>query len=182
MLGGGLSLVVATFSANAPAVEAPQLQGFHLVAAHSGKVAAVAGGSVADGAVVVQAMPDSLNSQGWVALPFPTPAEFGPAAILVNLNSNKVLAVAGGSTANGATVIQEPWTGSPSQVWFLYAGGPFGPTHAIFLNANSAKVMDVAGASTADGASIIQWDYHGGANQAWQGFAVGVPASAADTP
>ncbi|MBA3268536.1 MAG: RICIN domain-containing protein [Acidimicrobiia bacterium] len=168
----GAALFLNPFSGSAPAAETPQLQGFQLVAGHSGKAAAVTGGSNADGAAVVQLTPSNLNSQGWVPLPF------GNSWVLVNLNSNKVLDVQGQSTANGAAVIQQGWAGTASQVWTLSA---FGPGHTVFINFASQKAMDVAGASVANGAPLIQWDWNGGASQIWRGVAVGVPASTTTT-
>ena len=162
----GATLLLNPFSGSVPAAETPQLQGFHLRVAHSAKDAGV--GSAADGAPVVQWTPQTLNNQGWVPLPF------GPAWVFVNLNSNKVLDVAGGSTANGAAVIQQGWAGTASQVWFLVN---FGTTHKVFVNFNSGKAMDVAGASITDGAPLIQWDWMGSTNQIWSGVPVGMPTS-----
>jgi hypothetical protein len=144
------------------------LRAFQLRAAHSGKNAAVVGGSLANGAAIVQKTPNSLNSQGWVALPF------GSASIMVNVNSNKVLDVAGGSTANGAGLVQHDFGPTvsqvESQVWFLL---PFGDAQAVFVNYKSGLVMDVSGGSGADDVPLIQWPWKGRANQVWTGVAVG---------
>jgi len=168
--GAGFSLI--QFTGAAPAAQTPQLQGFHLRAAHSAKDAGVAGGATTAGAAVVQETPSALNSQGWVPLPF------GTAWVFVNLNTNMVMTVQGGSTANGAAVLQEPWAGTPSQIWFLY---PFGSTQTVFINFHSGKAMDVAGGSVSDGAAVIQWTWHAAPNQVWQGVPVGVPTSTTST-
>src|SRR5215210_4793581 len=99
VFAAGAALLVSPLSGSAPAAQSPQLQGFHLVAAHSNKSADISGGSLSNGATVVQWPQNSLNSQGWVGLPF------GPAVVFVNLNSGKVLDVAGSSQAGGANQV-----------------------------------------------------------------------------
>jgi hypothetical protein len=91
-----------------------------------------------------------------------TPAEY---VRLVNRNSGKTIGVNGGSTADGATIVQQTDTGAASQRWQIVDAGA---GYVKVVNRNSGKVLDVNGASTADGASIIQWTDHGGANQQWQ--------------
>lgn len=72
--------------------------------------------------------------------------------------------VSGGST-QGAPVVQTPWSGSPSQVWWA---APFGNTgFTLYVNMGSGKVMTVAGASLSDGAPIVQETWRGGVNQLW---------------
>ncbi|HEX3394873.1 MAG TPA: hypothetical protein VHS52_10120, partial [Acidimicrobiales bacterium] len=68
MLVGGAGLLVTQLASNAPASETPQIQSFHLRAANSGKDATVAGGSMADGARVIQLPATALNDQGFVPL------------------------------------------------------------------------------------------------------------------
>lgn len=87
------------------------------------------------------------------------------AALIVALHSGKCLDVTGGSTANGAQVIQWTCHGGANQRWTaLYAGGGY-----YYLRAqHSGKCADVAGGSTANGAKVIQWTCHGGANQQWR--------------
>ncbi len=88
---------------------------------------------------------------------------------LVNVNSGKDLDVTGGSTADGAQVVQ--WTdhGGTNQQWNIIAvGGSY-----KLVNVNSGKDLDVTGASTANGALVIQWTDHGGTNQQWNIIAVG---------
>ena len=93
---------------------------------------------------------------------------------MVNVNSNKVLDVAGGSTGNGAVLVQHefgPTLGQvESQVWFLL---PWGSTHTVFVNYKSGLVMDVSGGSGAENVPLVQWPWTGQANQVWAGVAVG---------
>ena len=84
---------------------------------------------------------------------------------IVNRNSIKALQPLGGSTADGANIVQMPYIGAIEQQWqFIDAGGGY----YKIKNVNSGKLMDIYGASTADGANNIQWTDNGGANQQWQ--------------
>ena len=89
---------------------------------------------------------------------------------IVNRNSVKGLDVSGGSTNDGASVIQWPYFGGPNQQWQIVDVG--GGYYKI-VNRNSGKGLDVSGGSTNDGASVIQWPYFGGPNQQWQVVDVG---------
>jgi len=86
---------------------------------------------------------------------------------LTNVNSGKVLEVAGGSgsTANGDNVQQWSWNGGTWQQWDVQENGD--GTYRL-LNVNSGKALDVANVSTQAGANVHQWDYVGGANQHWR--------------
>ena len=83
---------------------------------------------------------------------------------LVNRRSGKVLDVNGGSTADGATVIQWPWTGAANQQWRLLSN----PDGSFRLSCvRSGKVLDSPGGS-GQGAALIQWAENGGTNQWWR--------------
>lgn len=168
----GATLLLNPFAGTSPAAETPQIQAYQLRAIHSDKNAAVTGGSAADGAAIVQKAPASVNSQGWVPLPF------GSAWIMVNANSGKVLDVAGGSTQLGAVLTQQAFGATAaqveSQVWFII---PFGEGTVVFANYKSGQVMDVSGASAGDDVPLTQWQFHGAPNQRWSGVAVGVPVT-----
>ncbi len=85
-------------------------------------------------------------------------------------HSGKLADVNGGSTSDGANVIQWPSNGGSNQKWeFRDAGGGY----YNLVNQKSGKCMDVNNASTADGAKIIQWTCGSGTNQQWQWVAVG---------
>ncbi len=83
-------------------------------------------------------------------------------------HSGKALNVAGASVADGAAIIQWPYsTGAPTNdEWELVdVGGGF---HRIVAR-HSGKVLTVQGASTADGAPVVQWTYAGAAaNDEWR--------------
>jgi len=90
---------------------------------------------------------------------------FYPAAYyrLLNVNSRLALDVNGGSTANGANIIQWPQNGGNNQQWIITANG----SNYKITNRNSGLVLDVNGGSKASGAGIIQWPWNGGNNQQW---------------
>jgi endoglucanase len=84
---------------------------------------------------------------------------------IANRNSGKCVDVVGGSTADGAEIIQYTCHGGANQQWQLQDAG--GGYYRIVSQA-SGKCLDVDGASTADNARIIQWACNGGANQQWE--------------
>lgn len=83
----------------------------------------------------------------------------------LNVNSGQALDVNGGSTANGAGIIQWPQNGGNNQQWVIANNG--GGYYKI-TNRNSTQSLDVNMSSTANGAGIIQWPWNGGNNQQWQ--------------
>jgi hypothetical protein len=83
----------------------------------------------------------------------------------LNVNSGQALDVNGGSTANGAGIIQWPQNGGNNQQWVIAANG--GGYYKV-TNRNSGQSLDVNMSSTANGAGIIQWPWNGGNNQQWQ--------------
>jgi hypothetical protein len=67
----------------------------------------------------------------------------------------------GGSTADGADIIQWTCNGGPEQQW-KWNGSQL-------VNDKSGKCLSVAGGgSTADGADVIQWTCNGGPEQQWK--------------
>ena len=82
---------------------------------------------------------------------------------LVNRRSGKALDVNGGSTADGASIIQWPWTGATNQQWRLLPNqdGSF-----RLSSVRSGKVLDSPGGS-GQGEGLIQWADNGGTNQWW---------------
>ncbi len=76
---------------------------------------------------------------------------------LLNAKSNLALTVSGGSTASGAAVVQQAYTGAAEQLWTITAtsGGYY-----HIKNVKSALVLNVSGSSTASfqvGAKVIQY-------------------------
>ena len=84
--------------------------------------------------------------------------------LLVNRRSNKVIDVSGGSTANGAPLVQWSYNGADSQKWDLAS---LGSGQYSFTGVASGDVIDVSGGSTADRARLIIWPYSGANNQRW---------------
>ncbi|MER6122181.1 RICIN domain-containing protein [Streptomyces sp. NPDC001795] len=83
---------------------------------------------------------------------------------LENRRSGKVLDVTGGSTADGAGLIQWGWSGSQNQQWQLQpdADGSF-----RLVARHSGKVVDSPGGS-GQGAQLIQWPDGNSDNQHWK--------------
>lgn len=89
---------------------------------------------------------------------------------LINRNSGKSLDVNGGSTADGADVIQWTYHGGNNQRWVITDVG--GGSYRI-INVNSGKALEVYDFSTADGGNVVQWTYHGADNQLWEIIDIG---------
>lgn len=90
--------------------------------------------------------------------------------VLVNRNSGKVMEVAGGSAAAGASLRQNTNTGATYQQWNVTPvdsriGGDF--SYFTFTAVHSAKAMDILNWSLDNGGGIIVWDDTKGTNQQW---------------
>lgn len=93
--------------------------------------------------------------------------------ILVNRHSHKVMEVEGGSTANGANIRQNTYTGGTHQQWDItpqdhLTGGDW--SYFKVAAAHSGKSPDVYQFSFNNGGNIVQWDNgggFGGLNQQW---------------
>ncbi|MFF5985443.1 RICIN domain-containing protein [Streptomyces olindensis] len=81
-----------------------------------------------------------------------------------NAGSNLRLAIAGGSTANGAYATQQNADGSGAQQW-RFVQQPSG--YFKIFNVASGKVLGVENQSTANGARILQWDDNGTPDHEW---------------
>ena len=82
----------------------------------------------------------------------------------VNVKSGKALEVQGASSADGASIIQNPATNATNQQWGLKYDGA---GYFNLTNVGSNKVLDVPDESTADGVKLKQWKSTSGDNQAW---------------
>ena len=98
-------------------------------------------------------------SQGWVA-----PINFAGKFEIQNVFSGFALDVNGGSTANGASVIQWPYGGGSNQLWNFI---PTSNGYYQIKNASSALDLNVTGASTVNGAAIVQWQFGSQGNDQW---------------
>lgn len=134
--------------------------GYHrFVARHSGKVLDLAGGNVADGTNIQQwewlgGDPQQWKLESLGQQPI-TPGVYR----IVSKVSDKVLDVAGCSTADGANVHQWTWLGGNCQRWNVESTGD---GYFRLVAQHSGKVLDVAGCSTTAGANIHQWPWLGG--------------------
>lgn len=82
----------------------------------------------------------------------------------VNAKSGKALEVEGASSADGASIIQNPSGSATNQQWGLKYDGA---GYFRITNVGSSKVLDVPDESTADGVKLEQWQNLDGDNQAW---------------
>ena len=84
---------------------------------------------------------------------------------LINVNSNMLLEVPGGSTTQGTVLDQAPTSGLKSQGWQVTN---LGSNIVRLTNVQSGMDVDDQAGSTADSTPIIQFPFHGGTNQEWQ--------------
>jgi len=146
--------------------------GYHLVARHSGKCAAVSENSKVNGASIVQWACNSNPSPGDGQVFTLVPQSPENYEIMAN-SSGKCMNVSGASKTNGAKVIQ--WTCEPvsNGIWHYVAlsGGNAG--YVSFTANHSGQCLNVSGSSTSNGAQIIQWPCSGGFNEMWSLQVVG---------
>jgi hypothetical protein len=93
---------------------------------------------------------------------------WGTAGVLCriqNLNSAKVLAVEGSSTANSARIVQFTDNGTTGHLWRIV---DVGNGRVKVRNEHSGKVLGVDGMSTANSAQVIQFDDTGTVDHLWQ--------------
>ena len=138
----------------------PSTSGFDaaLVASHSQKCLDVNGGSLIDGASLIQWQCHGGGNQQWRL----EVAADGYSRI-VSSHSGKCMDVSGGSLGDGASIIQWQCHSGANQQWRLEAVGE----GYRLVARHSGKCLDVTGWSADDGAGISQWQCHGGANQTW---------------
>jgi poly(3-hydroxybutyrate) depolymerase len=130
---------------------------YRLVAAHSGKMAEIAGASTAAGALLRQWSAAGGQNQQFDFL------DSGDGYYRVRArHSGLVLQVA--SSSSGADISQQSDTNATSQQWRVVDQGG----SVSLVNRQSNLAMDVWSVSTADGARISQWTVSGAANQRFQ--------------
>ncbi|MGC9538888.1 alpha-L-fucosidase [Streptomyces sp. UG1] len=105
-------------------------------------------------------MPASMRSLEVYDRPFAADAD---AVRLVNRKSGKVMDVSGASSADGAPVIQWPWTGGTNQQWklLLNSDGSY-----LLVNVRSGKVLNSPSGSS-QGSALNQWANTSTSNQWW---------------
>ncbi|MCX5559470.1 RICIN domain-containing protein [Streptomyces sp. NBC_00038] len=128
-------------------------------------VAAVLAGALMAVASPAVAHAQSSQDSEWAPVPLSTLRTAAAAGYgLGNYKSGKFLQPAGGSTANGATIVQQ--TGNQAvlaQHWILVPDGDY----YSFENDASGRNLGIDGASTEAGAVAIQADGSSGTNQDW---------------
>jgi len=98
-------------------------------------------------------------SLGWVSH-----IDFAGKFEIQSVSSGLALDVSGGSTANGASIIQWPYGGGPNQLWNFI---PTSSGYYQIKNAYSSLDVNVTGASRVNGASIVQWQFGSQGNDQW---------------
>jgi hypothetical protein len=83
---------------------------------------------------------------------------------IVNHQSQKVIEVAGSSTAVGAAIQGRTFSGAANQKWTITQ---ISPGKYKVVNVNSGKALDLTGGSTTDGTALVQSTYSGAASQLW---------------
>ena len=105
-----------------------------------------------------QSMEALSGASVWSQLPPPAMNLAGTYEIQ-NVNSGLALNVSGGSTANGAKVIQYPFSSGQNNALWTFVPTSGGYYH--IRNVNSGLVLNVSGGSGVNGASIVQWAAQG---------------------
>ncbi|WP_060904913.1 RICIN domain-containing protein [Streptomyces scabiei] len=129
---------------------------YRIVNRNSGKSLAVAGGSTADGAKVVQ----RTDGGAWTIN-----AASGGAYTLNYVSSGKALDVDGFSSIVGLQLQQWRSTGGTNQQWYLR---PNDDGYFTIVSHDSGLAADVHGWDNSDDAKVVQWTAGSGANQQWQ--------------
>ncbi len=148
------------FIVNSDGSVSPDLSGNrHIKPTSANLCLGVAGASNSDGAGIIQwnCLAGHTDQQWTFSLAHQGQNTFN----LVDVQSSKIIAVAGGSIVRGAQIIQWPNTGTLDQIWQLI---PFNNGYQI-KNFQSGYCLGVNSASTAPGAGLIQWTCDGSANQ-----------------
>jgi Ricin-type beta-trefoil lectin domain-like len=130
---------------------------YKLVNRNSGLVLGVSGGSLANGAQLIQWTDTGSEDQAWHVTTTNGVTRFG------NRNSGQVIGIWQAGKAEGDDAVQWLDTESADQAWTLEADG----SYYKILNSNSAMVLGVLGGSTTVGAAVVQWDDTGSLDQQW---------------
>ncbi|WP_328842202.1 RICIN domain-containing protein [Streptomyces europaeiscabiei] len=129
---------------------------YRIVNRNSGKSLAVAGGSTADGAKVVQ----RTDGGAWTINAAP-----GGAYTLNYVSTGKALDVDGFSSTVGLQLQQWRSTGDTNQQWYLRSNDD---GYFTIVSHDSGLAADVYGWDNSDDAKVVQWTAGSGSNQQWQ--------------
>ena len=120
----------------------------------------------ADGFNVCQRGLDDSEAQIWT----PRVSERG-GVVLENSANDKVLDVAGASTANGTNVQVYGSNGTDAQRFYVDQVDPLQDgMYTLHIGSNYKQVVDVAGGSSSDGANIQSWESNNSGAQKWNIF------------
>ena len=86
----------------------------------------------------------------------------GPYRISPKSNPTKAVTVAKNSKKNRTNIIQQEWSGTDNQQWFLQK---LEDGHYRIIAKHSNKAIDVEGGKKTKRGNFIQWKYHNGDNQ-----------------
>lgn len=113
----------------------------------------VSGASTADNTNVQIYTANGTNAQRWIFIP-KDPVPLGTYLIRSSLDTNAVIDVSGGSTANGANIQLYGENDSNAQIWRVreYNSGLM-----TLYNVGSGKVMSVGANSPKNGQNVQQW-------------------------
>jgi Glycosyl hydrolase family 59/Ricin-type beta-trefoil lectin domain-like/Concanavalin A-like lectin/glucanases superfamily len=144
----------------------PVADTYQLLNRNSGLALAVAGGSTASGALIVQSAAQTSTAQDWKL------TGTNGQDTLVNVASGLALDVPASSTTEGVQLDQYTANGGANQHWLVNSTSD---GYYTLANVNSGLVADVSGASKTAGAEVVQWPSNGGTNQEWQLVSVPEP-------
>ena len=125
----------------------PAAQPARLVSGHSGRCLTVSGASA--GATATQSSCQTAQGASTQGIRL---ERAGQAYRLIVSSTGQCVGVAGGSTAEGASIVQWPCDGSADHAWDVLRSG----TGHRFINRKSLRCLDTSGSSTADGALAVQ--------------------------
>lgn len=136
---------------------------FKIVNRATGKVLGIQGGSLADGASVVQWSDINSRDQAWHMT-----TQSDGSRVFTDRSSGRALGVFQAATTANSDVVQWLDNGSTDQKWRVVQVG----SYVKIQNVRSGLVLGVRGGSAADGAQVIQWNDSGSLDQQWSIVAV----------
>ncbi|WP_191330435.1 RICIN domain-containing protein [Frigoribacterium sp. ACAM 257] len=131
---------------------------YKIVNRSTGKVLGVLGGSLSDGASVVQWSDTGSRDQAWHVT-----TQSDGTRLITDRSSGRALGIREASTAADSDAVQWLDNGSNDQRWRLIQTG----SYVKIQNVRSGLVLGVRAGSSADGAQVIQWSDTGSLDQQW---------------
>jgi len=102
-----------------------------------------------------------------------SPVQLKVLTLRLAADPNQLANVQGASLADGAPVIQYPWSGTANERWLATVEDD---GYYRFANLGSNKCLNVAGGGTNDGVAVIQYtcSTNGAANERWKFVQTGI--------